>query len=156
MPTSWEGALPLSSHFEMHLQKGSVYCICCRVSLQSSMSGGGSLTLSVFDVDGTSAGGAVFVGVSVLLWVWKVGQFRGDVTTMLMEALEVSGVSLSSTICERQSAVLLWAINIHSKVMLYVASSNHHLFTLFFAFFPFRNLCRGLWSLCSAMSDPCR
>ena len=41
-----------------------------------------------------------------------------------------------STRCERQSAALLWAPDIHSKVMLYVASSNPHLLTLLFAFFP--------------------
>ena len=32
------------------------------------------------------------------------------------------------------------------KVMLYVASSNPHLFTLLLAFFPLRNLASGLWS----------
>ena len=48
--TSWEGAFPLSSHFEMDLQKGSVFCICQGVSLQPSMRGGGAVTLSVFDV----------------------------------------------------------------------------------------------------------
>ena len=50
------------------------------------------------------------------------GPSRVHVTTMLMEALEVTGVSLISTNCERHSAALLWAPDIHSKVMLYVAN----------------------------------
>ena len=82
VPTSWEGALPLSSYFEMHLQKGSVFCISWRVSLQSSVRGGGALTLSVFHVDLTSVGGVVSVGVSVLPWVWVAESSRVDVTTM--------------------------------------------------------------------------
>ena len=51
----------------------------------------GALTVSVFnvDVDLTSAGGVVSVGVSVLLQMWVAGPSRVDVTTMLMEALEV-------------------------------------------------------------------
>ena len=55
---------------------------------------------------------------------------------------------------ERQSAALLWAPDIHSKVILYVASSNPHLFTLLFAFFPLRNLTSGLWSLHTIISAP--
>ena len=57
------------------------------------------------------------------------GLSRVDVTPVLMEALEVTGVSLISTNCSRQSAALLWAFDILSKVMLYVASSSDHLFT---------------------------
>ena len=153
MTASMEGALPLSSHFEMHLQKGSVFCISQIVSLQSFIRGGGALTLSVFDVDVDliSAGSVVYVGVSVLLWVWEVGPSAVDETTMLMGVLEVTGVSLSSTNHDRQTAALLWAPDIHSKVMLYVASSIDHLFTLLFAFLPFRNFCGGYWSICTTM-----
>ena len=103
--------------------------------MQSSVRGGGALTLSVFNVDLTSVGGVVSVGVSVLLWVQVAGPSRVDVTTMLMEALEVTGVSLTSTNHERQSTALFWVPVIHSKVMLYVVSSSDHLFTLLFAFF---------------------
>ena len=88
--------LALSSHFEMHLQKGPVLCISQRVSLQSSMRGGGALTLSVFDVDLTSVGGMLSVGVCVLLQVWVAGPSRVDATTMLMEAVEVTRVFLTS------------------------------------------------------------
>ena len=48
--TSCEGALPLSSHLEIHLQDRSVLCISQRVSLQSSVRDAGALPLSVFDV----------------------------------------------------------------------------------------------------------
>ena len=155
MSISWKGALPLSSHFEMHFLKGSAFCISQRVSLQSSMRDEGAFTLSVFDVDLTYVGGVISVDVSVLLQVQVVGPSRVDVSTMLLEAFEVTGVSLTSTNHERQSAALLWAPDIYSKVMLYVLSSSDHLFTLLFAFLPFRNVCRGLWLLCTTMSDPC-
>ena len=51
---------------------------------------------------------------------------------MLIEVLEVTGVSLTSTNHERQSAASFWDPDIHSKVMLYVVSSSDHLFTLLF------------------------
>ena len=60
----------------------------------------------------------------------------------------------NSTRCERQSAALLQAPDIHSKVTLYVASSNPHLLTLLFAFFPLRSLASGLWSLHTIISAP--
>ena len=45
--------------------------------------------MSVFgvDVDLTSAGGVVSVGVSVLLWVWMAGLSGVDVTTMLIGSI---------------------------------------------------------------------
>ena len=81
------------------------------------MRGGGALTLSVFDVDLTSVGGVVSVGVHILLWVQVAGPSSMDVTTMLMEALEVTGVSLTSTNHDRQSASLL------CKGMIWLAGS---------------------------------
>ena len=60
---------------------------------------------------------------------------------MLMEALEVTGVSLTSTNHKMLSAVLLWAPDIHLMVMLYVLGSSDHLFTLLFALLPFRTFC---------------
>ena len=56
-------------------------------------------------------------------------------------------MSLKSTNCERQLAALLWAPDIHSKEMLYVLNSSDHLFTVLFAFLPFRSF---------VVSDPCR
>ena len=61
-----------------------------------------------------------------------------------------------STSLERQSAALFQAPDIHSKVMLYVASYNPHLFTLLLAFFPLGNLASGLWSFQMIMSAPWR
>ena len=57
-----------------------------------------------------------------------------------MEVLEVTGVSLTFTNAERQSAALLQAPDIHSKVMLYVVICDP--FSTLFAFFLFRNFCR--------------
>ena len=48
------------------------------------------------------------------------GLYGVDVTNMLLEGMEVIGVSLTSTNLEKQSAALLWAPDIHSKVMLYM------------------------------------
>ena len=82
------------------------------------MTGIGALILSVFDVDLTPVGGVISLGVHVLLWVWVAGPSRVDVTNMLIEAEGFTGVSMMSTNHERQSAGLLWAPYIHSKVML--------------------------------------
>ena len=75
--------------------------------MQSSVRGGGALTLSVFNVDLTSVGSVVFVGVCVLLQVQLAGPSKVDVTTMLKEALEVTRVSLTSFNHDRQSAALM-------------------------------------------------
>ena len=109
MSASLDSTLPLISHFEMSLQKGSVFCISWKVSLWSSVRGGGALTALGFDVDLglTSAAGVASVGVSVLLQVQVAGPSRVDVTTMLMEVLEVTGVSLTPTNCDKQPAALL-------------------------------------------------
>ena len=64
--------------------------------------------------------------------------------------------NVGSTNNERQSAALFLAPEIHSKVILYVASSRLHLLTLLFAFFPFRNHASGLWSFLTVMLAPCR
>ena len=69
------------------------------------------------------------------------GPFGVDVTTMLMGLLEVTGVFVISTNHDGQSAALLRAPDIHSEVILYLVSSSDHLFTLLFAFLPFRNFC---------------
>ena len=79
-----------------------------------------------------------------------------DVTNILIKAVGVAGVSLTSTNHERQSSALLWASDIHSNVILLVAISRDHLFTLLLVFLPFRNVYRALWLLQTTMSDPCR
>ena len=101
---SCEGALPLSSLLEIHLQKGSLLCISQSVSLQSSVRDGGAFTLSVVD---TSVVCVVLRGLCVLLCVWVAGLSGVNAISILIEAVGVAGVSLTSTNHERQSAALL-------------------------------------------------
>ena len=81
----------------------------------------------------------------VLLLVWKAGPSVEKAVNMLTDVL----VDCSSL--ERQSAALFLAPEIHSKEMLYVASSKLHLLTLLLVFFPFRKHARGLWSFLTMM-----
>ena len=60
--TSCKGVLPLSNLFKICLQKGSVLCICLRVSFQPSVRGADAFTLSVIDVVVGFVGGMVLVG----------------------------------------------------------------------------------------------
>ena len=53
-------------------------------------------------------------------------------------------IPVGETSLERQSAALFLAPEIHLKVILYVASSKLHLFTLLLVFLPLRNHARGL------------
>ena len=93
--------------------------------------------------------------VLVLLQVWVAGPSTGEAVTELTRMLVAAALFLgTSTSPDRQSAALLWALDIHSKVILYVAYSNDHQFTLLLVFFPLRNFCKGLWSFCMMMSDP--
>ena len=68
--------------------------------------------------------------------------------------IDADGIEGSSTKGDRQSAALSLAPDIHSNVILYVASSSPHLFTLLLAFFPLRNFAIGLLSLLTVMSAP--
>ena len=81
----------------------------------------------------------------------KAGLSLFETNTMLIDA---DGMEGSSTRCDRQSAALFVAPDIHSSVLLYVASSSPYLFTLLLAFFPFRNFVSGLWSFLTVMSTP--
>ena len=65
-------------------------------------------------------------------------------------------VLVGVTNLERQSAPLFLAPEIHSKAMLYMASSKLHLLTLLLVFFPVRKHARGLWSFLTMMLEPCR
>ena len=103
-------------------------------------------TTSLVDL-GVLSVGVVLAVLNVLLQVQMAGPSGVDVINMLIEAVGVSGVSMLSTNNERQSADLFRAPDIHLNVILYVASSSDHLFTLLLALLPFRNFCRALWSL---------
>ena len=60
-------------------------------------------------------------------------------------------VLVGVTNLERQSAALFLAPEIHSKEMLYVASSILHLLTLLLVLFLLRNHARGLWLFLTMM-----
>ena len=77
------------------------------------------------------------------LLVLKAGLSVCVTVSMLTVVVVDSG---SSTSHERQSAALFLASEIHSKAILYVASSRLHLLTLLLAFFPFKNFVSGLGS----------
>ena len=64
--------------------------------------------------------------------------------------------SQASDWLERQSAALFLPPEIHSKQMLYVASSKLHLLTLLLVFFPLKKCARYLWSFLTMTSVPCR
>ena len=87
---------------------------------------------------------------SVRLLVQKAG--LSGVEAVILFIVTLAGEPIQ----ERQSAALFLAPDIHSKVMLYVASSRLYLFTLLLAFFPFKNLAKGLWSFLTMMFAPCR
>ena len=70
----------------------------------------------------------------VQLLVWKVSPSLEEAVSMLTDV--VVGV----TNLGRQSAALFLAPEIHSKEILYVASSKLHLLTLLLVFFPLRNM----------------
>ena len=73
-------------------------------------------------------GESFFIG----LLVFEAGPLECGTGSMLT----VAGVVGSySTNCDRQSAALFLAPEIHSNVMLYVASSKLHLLTLLLVFF---------------------
>ena len=156
------GAFPFDRHLEMHLQNGSVFCICSRaydLSLVSSfgMASGVSVTLVISGVTlsvlGHGVRSSVMLHCVVLLLIWNAGPLW-----LVAESIwTVASLSCgSSTSLERQSAALFWAFDTHSKVMLYTVSSNPNQFTLLLAFFPFRNLASGLWSLHTMTWAPCR
>ena len=86
----------------------------------------------------------------VQLLVWKADPSLEEAVSMLIDVL-VGVYNLG-----RQSAALFLAPEIHSKEMLYVASSKLHLLTLLLVFFPLRKHAKGLWLLLAMMSAPCQ
>ena len=86
----------------------------------------------------------------VQLLVWKAGPSVEEAVSMLID------VAIGLTNLERQPAALFLTPKIHSKEMLYVASSRLHLLTLLLAYLPFRNCAKGLWSFQTMISAPCK
>ena len=105
----------------MHLQNGSVLCICSSACNLSVISGfevvlGVSVTSGVIASDcGCVVGSFVEVHWTVLLLVLNTGSSRLVADSMLT----VAGLSCGNSVShERQSAALLWVPDIHLKVML--------------------------------------
>ena len=149
------GALLFNGLLEMHLQNRYILCICSSASILSAVRSFGVGFVSWKILGETSGCGVEVVSgqvVCVQLLVLKVGPAKWEAVSMWTD----SNGDVGSTNHERQSAALFLAPEIHSKVILYVASSRLHLLTLLFAFFQFRNHVSGLWSFLTVMSAPCR
>ena len=149
------GTFLFDSHFEICLQKGSVFCIC---SSASNLSVDKDVSI-VFPVSVSTGAVVSICGVEsldecccvALLLMLNASTSECVVDSMLIVVGWFGG---NSTRCDRQSAALLCVPNIHSKVILYVASSSPHLLTLLFAFFPIRNLASSLWSFLTIILAP--
>ena len=115
--TSCEGSLLLSNLLEIHFQKGSVLCMSLRASFLSSVRGRGTFAVSLVD-EVVGSAGVVLAVLCIFLWVWVAGASGVDVTNILIKAVGIDGVSLTSTNCKRQSAALVWAPDIHSKSII--------------------------------------
>ena len=115
--TLCEDALPLSNLLEIPLQKGSVLCMSLRVSFLFSARGRGMFTMSL--VDGlVGSAGVVLAVLCILLWVWVAAPSGVDVINILIDTVGIAGGYLTSTSHDRQSAGLLWAPDIHLKLIL--------------------------------------
>ena len=98
----------------MHLQKGSVHCICSKASCQSDVNDF-SVRLLSWEMCGCGITGGVEVESEVLcvwLLVWKAGPSFTEAVSMLVE------FPVGKTNLERQSAALFLAPEIHLKVIL--------------------------------------
>ena len=150
------GAFPLDTCLEICLQKGSVFCIWKRasnLSVVKDLCVGSDVGM----MSGVTCHCAVDWSDARHCWVWllvlKAGPSLFKTDTMLIDA---DGMEGSSTRHDRQSAALFLAPEIHSNLILYVVSSNSHLFTLLLGFLLLRNFASGLWSFLMMMSVPWR
>ena len=140
---------PFNRHLEICLQKESAFWIW---SSASNLSVDKDFIV-VCPVSGINGAVTYVCGVGpldeccwvVLLQVLKIGPSGCVADSMLI----IVGY-------DRQSTALLHSSNIHWKVILYVANSSPHLLTLFFTFFPLRNLASGLWLFLTITSVPWR
>ena len=124
------GAFLFDSHFEIHLQKGSVTCIYSIASNLSPEKNVGAM-FPVLVVTGIMASVCGMESPSgcywaVLLMILKTGPSECVADSMLIGLGVFWG---NSTGCDRQFVALLHAPDIHSKVKLYVASSSPYLLT---------------------------
>ena len=136
-------AFPFDSHLEICLQNGSVFCICSSASNLSIGSDFG-VVLCVSVTSGAMASVCGLVSSDELCWAVLLLVLNVGPSVLVADSTLIV-VDLSwgnSTRCERQFAALLWAPDVHSKVMLHVASSNPHLLTLLCAFFSIKKSCQ--------------
>ena len=152
---TFRGALHLSRCLDMNLQNGSILCNCSKASNLSIVSGFG-VVVDSWEILGEILGCGVEVTLGevccVQLLVLKTGPSAREAVSMLTDV----DVEVGFNNQYRQSAALFLATEIHSKVILYVASSRLHLLTLLLAFLPFRNCTNSLRSFLTVMSAPCR
>ena len=113
--TSCEGALPLSNLLEICLQKASILCMSLRVSFWS-VTVRDAFTLSLVDV-GVVSVDVVSAVLHVLLQVQVAEPSGVNVTNILIEGVGTTGIWLTSTNHERQSAAL-WAPDIKMNWIL--------------------------------------
>ena len=107
---SWWGVFLLFSHQQCICRRGPSIAFVV-VSLQSILSGCGVFALVL-------TGSGVTIRVLVLLWTRVTALSDGDAVTTFMRMLEAIALfSGTSTNLDRQSAALLQAPEIHSKVI---------------------------------------
>ena len=83
----WCSALPFSSHLEMHLQKGSVLCICSNASRQSAVNdfGVGVASWDMWDVGSVGRAEVESEVLWVWLLVWTAGLSFREAVSMLID-----------------------------------------------------------------------
>ena len=119
---------------EILLQKGSVFCTCSRASNLSAVRDFG-VGSDVFEIYGITSVCEVELFPERHWWVWFLVLNTGP--SVLETDIMLIGICVpwcNSTNCERQSAALLHAHEIHSNVILLVARLSPHLLTLLLAF----------------------
>ena len=105
-PVGW-GALPFNRLLDMHLQDGSVLCICTKASNLSNVSGFG-IVVDSWESLGEISGCGIEVALGkvccVQLLVLKVGPSVGEAVNMFTDV----DIEVGFTNHERQSAALFW------------------------------------------------
>ena len=139
--------LPLSSHFEMHLQKGSVYCISLRVSSWSSVSGW--CGFNIFRWCGICRGMCLAAGVGGKTIYSGCNYHVNGSMGGYLSVFDIYQM-WETVSCLIAGSWYLFKGDVISGEFQWC------LFTSLFPFSPLRNFCRGLWSMHATMSDPCR
>ena len=114
---SYRGVFPFCKHLDILLQKGSVFCICRRACNLSAVRDFGIGSVAS-ETSGVISGCEVEVSREKHWQVWFLVLKAGALVYVIDNMLIGTGVSWgNSTRCERQSAAVLHAPEIYSKVM---------------------------------------